>query len=56
MTQFLHNFIFRKDVEDVNRKMLLLGDSLKMSTSKFMAIRIMFCLLVFFACVYFSQG
>lgn len=50
---FIAHFYRKKDVEDVNRKMLLLGENFKMSTSKFMAIRIMFCLLVFFASVYF---
>ena len=41
---FFTRLYTKKSVEQVNKKVLLLGDNFKMSISKYMTLRLLFCI------------
>ncbi len=49
---FFTRLYTKKSVEQVNKKVLLLGDNFKMSISKYMTLRLLFCIFTFFMTVY----
>lgn len=49
---FFTRLYTKKSVEQVNKKVLLLGDNFKMSISKYMTLRLLFCIFTFFMVVY----
>lgn len=49
---FVNHLYTKKSLDQVNKKILLLGDSFKMTSPKYITIRLLFCILVFFAAVY----
>lgn len=49
---FFTRLYTKKSVEQVNKKVLLLGDNFKMSISKYMTLRLLFCIFTFFMAVY----
>lgn len=49
---FLIRLYTKRSVEVVNKKVLLLGDNFKMSISKYMTIRLLFCIFSFLIAVY----
>lgn len=49
---FFTRLYTKKSVEQVNKKVLLLGDNFKMSISKYMTLRLLFCIFAFFMTVY----
>lgn len=42
----------KKSMKQVNKKILLLGESFKMTTIKYITIRLLFCVLIFFISIY----
>ena len=49
---FFTRLYTKKSVEQLNKKVLLLGDNFKMSISKYMTLRLLFCIFTFFMTVY----
>lgn len=51
-TSYVSRIYSKSSLKEVNKKILLLGDNFKMTISKYMAYRILFCALVFLITVY----